>query len=113
MPARGETGYWRRPPDPNDGGMYFERGQRVVLPSGRLAVVSQYWVRSTQMYCGCAAIRYVDNGDTAVINMNHLRSWHPHRTYWAVPRAEIAGATFNDDKPVAPKTLRVPGKNRM
>ena len=87
MPAFGQTGRWAHV-DPNDG-LLFERGQEVVCPSGRRARVSQYWSRPSHEYCGFAAIKYLDNGDTAIISLKLLRAWQPGVTYEPPPLLQI------------------------
>ena len=79
MPAKNHTGHWAALP--KIGGLLFSRGQFIVTPTARKAMVSQYWVSPKHEYCGFAAIRYCDDGDTAIIKLTLLRVWQPGVTY--------------------------------
>lgn len=81
MPAKDHASHWRKP----DGSppLLFERGQKVVTPSGRVASLRQYWSKADHEYSGCGAIKYEDNGETAVISLSLLRAWQPGVTYTA------------------------------
>ena len=83
MPAKNQTGHWAALP--KVGGLLFSRGQFVICPSGRKAVVSQYWCSPKHEYCGRAAIRYCDDGDTAILKLEWLRVWQPGVTYAPTP----------------------------
>lgn len=87
MPALGHTGRWAHVD--LDDNLLFERGQTVVCPSGRLAKVSQYWSRPSHEYCGFAAIKYLDNVETAIIKLTLLRAWQPGMSYTPPPLLQI------------------------
>ena len=69
--------------------LLFARGSFVVTPSGRKAILSQYWNSPTHEYRGCGSIRYEDTGETAVISLSLLRQWLPGVIYTAPPLIKI------------------------
>ena len=101
MPALGHTGHWKKVDQ--DDSLLFARGQAVVLPSGRKATLTMYWVSADHEYCGCASIKYCDNNDTAVISVSLLRSWQPGKNYAPPPLRQ-----FSQSLPVSPSEVSTP-----
>ncbi len=102
MPAAGFSAHWKKliPGSVDAKGLLFERGQKVVTPSGRVAVCTQYWDSPTHEYCGCASLKYEDNGDTTVIKLSLLRAWQPGQTYTAPPRLELTPIPAHFSRPI-------------
>ena len=87
MPAKNHTGHWAALPKIR--GILFSRGQFIVTPTARKAMITQYWVSPKHEYCGFASIKYCDTNETTIIRVTLLRQWLPGVTYAAPPLVKI------------------------
>ena len=80
------------PPNATETPLLFERGQMVVTPLGRNAVLTMYWTSPDHEYQNCASIKYEDTDETTVISLSLLKQWQPGKKYAAPPLRRLEGA---------------------